>query len=169
MPLPHDKSQTWLKAEIEELAAVRSYKVKTEHERILRRNRRHLRRSRQPFYSSRPARLLQLCNPQDMAASPEKPKGPQPTEGQSFPTVAAQGDWSKQPTNAPVAIPSKAQPPCTTLNKSKLVENRTTIAGRSSKPPTLQLLKGLYLTTPDDCRRQLKKLGFFSFFFLLRH
>ena len=30
MPLPHGKSQTWFKAEIEELADVRSYKVKTE-------------------------------------------------------------------------------------------------------------------------------------------
>ena len=61
MPLPHDKGQTWFKAEIEELADVRSYKVKTEDGRILRRNRRHLCRSREPFYSSQPtivARLL---------------------------------------------------------------------------------------------------------------
>ena len=42
MPLPHDKSQTWFKAEIEELADVRSYKVKTEDGRILHRNRTHL-------------------------------------------------------------------------------------------------------------------------------
>ena len=61
IPLPHDKGQTWYKAETEELADVRSYKVKTEDGRILRRNCRHLCRNREPFYSSQPtivARLL---------------------------------------------------------------------------------------------------------------
>ena len=135
MPLPHDKGQTWFKAEIEELADVRSYKVKTEDGRILRRNRRHLCRSREPFYSSQPSEAPVALQPLDMAASPEKLQGPQPTEGQSFPTVPAQGDQSKQPTKTPVAIPSKAQPLCTTLNKSRPVENRITRAGRLSKPP----------------------------------
>ena len=96
MPLPHGKSQTWFKAEIEELADVRSYKVKTEDGRILRRNRRHLCRSREPFYSSQPSEAPVALQPLDMAASPEKLQGPQPTEGQSFPTVPAQGDQSKQ-------------------------------------------------------------------------
>ena len=71
----------------------------------------------------------------DMAASPEKLQGPQPTEGQSFPTVPAQGNQSKQPTKTPVAIRSKAQPLCTTLNKSRPVENKITRAGWLSKPP----------------------------------
>ena len=70
-----------------------------------------------------------------MAASPEKLQGPQPTEGQSFPTVPAQGDQSKQPTKTPVSIPSKAQPLYTKLNKSRPVENKITRAGRLSKPP----------------------------------
>ena len=72
MPLPHCKSQTWFKAEIEELADVRSYKVKTEDGRILRRNRRHLCRSREPFYSSQPSEAPVALQPPDMAASPEK-------------------------------------------------------------------------------------------------
>ena len=131
----HYKSQTCFKAEIEELADVRSYKVKTEDGRILRRNRRHLCRSREPFYSSQPSEAPVALQPLDMAASPEKLQGPQPTEGQSFPTVPAQGDQSKQPTKTPVAIPSKAQPLCTTFNKSRPVENRITRAGRLSKPP----------------------------------
>ena len=135
MPLPRDKSQTWFKAEIEELADVRSYKVKTEDRRILGRNRRHLCRSREPLYSSQPSEAPVALQPPDMAASPEKLQGPQPTEGQSFPTVPAQGDQSKQPTKTPVAIPSKAQPLCTTLNKSRPVENRITGAGQLSKPP----------------------------------
>ena len=69
-----------------------------------------------------------------MAASPDKLQGPQPTEGQSFATVPAQGDKSKQPTKTPVAISSKAQPLCTTL-KSQPVENRITSADWLSKPP----------------------------------
>ncbi|CAH3041491.1 unnamed protein product, partial [Porites lobata] len=76
MPLPHDKSQTWFKAEIEELADVRSYKVKTEDGRILCRNRRHLCRSREPFYSSQPSEAPVALQPPDMAASPEKLQGP---------------------------------------------------------------------------------------------
>ena len=136
MPLPHDKSQTWFKAKIEELADVRSYKVKTADGRILGRNRRHLCRSREAFYSSRPSETPVALQPLDMAASPEKLQGPEPTEGQSFPTVPAQEDQSKQTTKTPVAIPSKAQPLCTTLNKSQLVENKITRAhGRLSKPP----------------------------------
>ena len=79
MPLPYDKSQTWFKAEIEELADVRSYRVKTEYGRILRRNRRHLCRSREQFYSSRPSEDPVALQPLDMVASPEKLQGPQPT------------------------------------------------------------------------------------------
>ena len=70
-----------------------------------------------------------------MAASPEKLQGPQLTEGQSVPTVPAQGNQSKQPTKTAVAISSKAQPLCTTLNKCQPVENRITRPGRLSKPP----------------------------------
>ena len=139
MPLPRDKSQTWFKAEIEELADVRSYmyKVKTENKRILCRNCRHLCRTREPFYmySSQPREAPVALQSPGMAASPEKFQGPQPTEGQSFPTVPVQGDKSKRPTKTPVAISSKAQPLCTTLNKSQPVENRITSAGRLSKPP----------------------------------
>ena len=38
-----------------------------------------------------------------MAASPEKLQGPELTEGQSFPTVPAQEDQSKQTTKTPVS------------------------------------------------------------------
>ena len=134
MPLPRDKSQAWFKAEIEELADVRSYKVKTEDGRILCRNCGHLCRSREPFHSSQPREAPVALQPPGMAASQEKLQGPQPTEGQSFPTVPAQGDKSKQPAKTSVAISRKAQPLCTTLNKSQPVENRITRAGRLSKP-----------------------------------
>ena len=46
--------ETWFKTEIEELADMRSYDVKTEDGRILHRNHGYLCRSREPFYSSQP-------------------------------------------------------------------------------------------------------------------
>ena len=160
---PWQEPQTWFKAEIEELADVRSYKVKTEDGRILCRNRRHLCRSREPFYSSLPSEAPVALQTPDMAASPEKLQGPQPTEGQSFPTVPAPGDQSKQLTKTPVAIPSEAQPLCTTLNKSRPVENRITRAGRLSKPPGyLKDYAWLHLMIAGDSW----KIGFFLFFFL---
>ena len=136
MPLLCDKSQTWFKAEIEELADVRSYNMNlTEDGRILRRNRRHLCRSREPFYSSQPSEAPVALQPPDMVTYLEKVQRPHPTKGQSFPSVPSWGDQSKQPTKTPVAIPSKAQPLCTTSNKSQLVENGITRAGWLSKPP----------------------------------
>ena len=113
MPLPRDKSQTWFKTEIEELADMRSYDVNTEDGRILR-------RSRQPFYSSQPREAPVALEPPDLAASPEKLHGLQPVEGQSFQQC--------QPTKTSVALSSKAQPLCITLNKSQPVENRITRA-----------------------------------------
>ena len=119
VPLPGVKSQTWFKAQIEELADVRSNNVRTEDGRFLRRNRRHLRRSREPFCSSQPSDAPVALQHLHMAASPEKLQGPQPTQGQSF-TVPAEGDQSKQTPKTPVATPSKSQPLCPTFNKSQL-------------------------------------------------
>ena len=126
---------TWFKTEIEELAGdMRSYDVQTEDGRILRRNHRYLCRSREPFYSSQPREAPVALQLPDLAASPEKLQGPQPIQGQPFPTVPAQGDQSKQPTKIPVALSTKAQPLCTTLNKSQPVRITRAVA-RSSKVP----------------------------------
>ena len=128
------------------------------------RNRRHLCRSREPFYSSQPRETPVAQQPPGMAASPERHQGQ--GQGQSFPTVPAQGDKSKWPTKTPVAVSSKAQPLCTTLNKSQPVENRITSAGWLSKPPGyLKDYAWLHLMIAGDSW----KIGFFLFFFLLRH
>ena len=50
VPQPGDSSKKWFKAEVEEQTDVRSYNVRTKDGRILRRTRRHLRKSREPFY-----------------------------------------------------------------------------------------------------------------------
>ena len=134
VPLPGVKSQTWFKAEIAELAYVRSYNVRTEDGRILRRNCRHLRRRREPFCSSQPSEAPVALQHPHMAASPERLQGPQPTQGQSF-TVPAEGDQFKQTSKTPVATPSKSQPLCTTFKKSQPVENMITRVGRLLRPP----------------------------------
>ena len=118
------------------------------------------------IYSSRPSETPVSLQPPDMAASPEKLQGPEPTEVQSFPTVPAQEVQTKQTTETHVAIPSKAQPLCTTLNKSQPVENNITRAGRLSKPPGyLKDYAWLHLLIVGDSK---KVVIFFSFFFLLR-
>ena len=133
----------------------------TEDGRILHRNCRHLCRSREPFYSSQPREAPVALQPPDMVAYLEKVQRPHPTKGQSFPTVPSWGDQSKQPTKTPVAIPSKAQPLCTTSNKS----HKSWLVVKV----TWLFKKTQCLTTPDDCRRQLKNRFFSSFFSLLRH
>ena len=48
-PKPGDKERKWFKARVEDQVDIRSYKVRTEDGRLYRRNRRHLRQSREPF------------------------------------------------------------------------------------------------------------------------
>ena len=114
---------------------MRSYDLKIEDGRVLRRNQKHLCRSREPLYSSQPREAAVALQPRIWQPLQRNSKGlSQQRVGQSFPTVPAQGDQSKQLTKTPVALPSKAQPLCTTLNKSQLVENRITrAAARFSK------------------------------------
>ena len=86
-------------------------------------NRRHLCRSREPFYSSQPSEAPVALQPPDMAASPEKLQGPQPTEGQSFPTGPAQGDQSKQLTKTLLqylARPNLCEQHLTSLGQLKI-------------------------------------------------
>lgn len=46
---PFGREKTWTKAQVEDQVDSRSYEVRTEDGRVYRRNRRHLRRSREPF------------------------------------------------------------------------------------------------------------------------
>ena len=48
---PENKSGRWYKARVEKQVDVRSYDVRTEDGRVLRRNRRHLRSGQEPVYS----------------------------------------------------------------------------------------------------------------------
>lgn len=46
---PFVREKTWTKAQVEDQVDRRSYEVRIEDGRVYRRNRRHLRRSREPF------------------------------------------------------------------------------------------------------------------------
>ena len=49
-PQPGNRSQKWLKAVVRDQTDVRSYNVRTEDGRMFRRNCKHLRSSKEPFY-----------------------------------------------------------------------------------------------------------------------
>ena len=48
-PKPGDRERKWFKARVEDQVDIRSYEVRTEDGRLYRRNRRHLRQSKEPF------------------------------------------------------------------------------------------------------------------------
>ena len=129
MPVLCHKSQTWFKAEIKELADVRSYNMNlTEDGRILRRNCRHLCRSSEPFYSSQPSEAPVALQPLDMVAYLEKVQRPHPTKGQSFPTVPSWG----------TSLNSQPKPLLQYLARPNLCARQVTSltrAGWLSKPP----------------------------------
>ena len=125
-----DSSQRWFKEEVEEQADVRSYNVRTEDGRILRRDRRHLRRSREPFYPSQPGELPVTLPSLCQSATPEKPQRPQ-----SMPTTPRQEDQPNEPDKPLFATPSKDQPLCAAHDGPQPVKTRITRAGRLSKPP----------------------------------
>ena len=91
MPLPRDKSQIWFKAEIEELADVRSYKVKTEDEIILCRNRRHLCSSREPLYNSQPREALVALQPPGYGSLSRETPRTSANTGSVIPNSASSG------------------------------------------------------------------------------
>ena len=114
LSFPHPKSQTWFKAEIEELADVQSYKVQTEDGRI---------RRQKPQTSLQEQRaILQLTTQRGSCSLSRETPRTSANRGSVIPNSASSGDQSKQPNKTPVAIRSKAQPLCTTLNQSQLVE-----------------------------------------------
>ena len=78
-PKPGDKERKWFKARVEDQIDIPSYKVRTEDGRLYRRNRRHLRQSKEPFAQTSetsPVRPLQdnLPNTTPVAAEPIRPQ-----------------------------------------------------------------------------------------------
>ena len=80
---PTDRSGRWFKARVERQVDVRSYEVRTEDGKVLRRNRRHLRNSKEPAHIRdnlepirMPVKAQQSESPTIPADRPPKPSAP---------------------------------------------------------------------------------------------
>ena len=130
-PKPGDRERKWFKAQVEDQVNIRSYKVRTEDGRLYRRNRRHLRQSRQPFVQT--SETSSVLPPQDnhpnttpAAAVPVRPQ----SRGQPV-----HDNFAGQPkqTEPVAASPSQELPsgPAKPPAKPTIV----TRSGRVSRPP----------------------------------
>ena len=128
-PKPGDRGRKWLKAQVEDQVDIRSYEVRTEDGRLYRRNRRHLRQSKEPFVQTSETGLVRL--PQDdqsnTAPAASEPTRPQVT-GQPI-----QNNLADQPKQTePVTLaPSQEQP------SGPVEPTVATRSGRVSRPPTV--------------------------------
>lgn len=134
---PTDRSGRWFKARVEQQVDVRSYEVRTEDGRILRRNRRHLRSSKEPACVRVNPEPIHMPNqthlpesltipkptvsPQEASAPPElpPPKGPR------------EMTCSKKPENSSQTgkVPDQSSSP-------KPADCPVTRSGRMSRPPS---------------------------------
>ena len=99
---PTENEKAWKKALVEDQVDVRSYNVRTEDGRIFRRNRRHLRFSREPFYQD-PA--TEAFKPADTRQQPHvhtEPNQPQNSE----PVISEVPQQPEQPVLSPVPVQS---------------------------------------------------------------
>ena len=79
---PTDRSGRWYKARVEKQVDVRSYDVRTEDGRVFRRNRRHLRSSKEPVRSS--SKPVSLSMPEGTFTALLPPNEPVPGTSQEF-------------------------------------------------------------------------------------
>ena len=122
---PHasDGKQRWTKAQVEQQVYVRSYAVRTEDGRLFRRNRRHLRQSKEPFM------------PKDVDVEIPSPIVSSPPTTTSTETISRENSAGhptalsrKQPEPGP---PATCPAPLAECQKS----NAVTRSGRSIRPP----------------------------------
>ena len=124
-PQASDGKQRWTKAQVEKKVDVRSYAVRTEDGRLFRRNRRHLRQSKEPFMPKDadveiPSPIL---NSSPTTASTETVSGGENSAG--CPTALSR----KRPESGP---PATCPAPLAECQKS----NAVTCSGRSIRPPS---------------------------------
>ena len=124
-PQPGNRSQKWFKAVVQDQTDVRSYNVRTEDGRMFRRNRKHLRSSKEPFYPLERNEPEISPSPQLQIATSASSQDSCATEFhlQEPSTETVQPDKSRK---AEVVVSDKPQPG----------QHRITRVGRVSKPPS---------------------------------
>ena len=126
-PKQGDRERKWFKACVEGQVDIRSYEVRTEDGKLYRRNRRHLRQSKEPFGQSAETRLVVQPQHNQTGTSPTTavPTTPKAT-GQ--PVQNTPVDLPKQ--TEPVTVSPSQEPPPTTKPTSVVPRS-----GRVSRAP----------------------------------
>ena len=124
-PQPGNRSQKWFKVVVQDQTDVRSYNVRTEDGRMFRRNRRHLRSSKEPFYPFE-------CNEPEISPSPQ----PQRVTSANFPDSCATEFHLQEPSTETVQPDQSSKPVVVVSDKPQPGQHRITRAGRVSKPPS---------------------------------
>ena len=116
--------KTWTKAQVEEQVDVRSYAVRTEDGRLFRRNRRHLRQSKEPFMAKDSE--VEIPSPVPNSPPPKVYTEPEPTQNSTgHPTTLSSKQSDVEPhVVSPVPFPAECQK-----------NSPVTRSGRSIRPP----------------------------------
>ena len=124
-PQPGNRSQKWFKAVVQDQTDVRSYNVRTEDGRMFRRNRKHLRSSKEPFYP------LERNEP-EISPSPQ----PQIANSAIPQDSCATGFHLQEPSTETVQPDKSSKPEVVVSDKPQPGHHRVTRVGRVSKPPS---------------------------------
>ena len=125
---PTDRSGRWYKARVEKQVDVRSYDVRTEDGRVFRRNRRHLRSSKEPVHSS--SEPVSPSVPERTFTAPLPPNEPVPGTSQEFPPPKEAAAAEKPNTSL---NPADVSTPSTPVKPVGLPVTRS---GWTSRPPS---------------------------------
>ena len=127
---PTDRSGRWFKARVQQQVDVRSYEVRTEEGKIFRRNRRHLRSSREPACVR--VNLVPIHMP-NQTHLPESLTIPKPTCSVTPPKTSAPLEVpppkKRESSSQTVKVPEQSSPP-------KPVDCPVTRSGRMTRPPS---------------------------------
>ena len=134
---PTDRSGRWFKARVEQQVDVRSYEVRTEEGKIYRRNRRHLRSSKEPACVRGNPEPIQMPNQTHLPKSLTIPKPSvsplktsAPLEVPLHKEPREMGGSKKPETSSQTGkVPEQSSPP-------KPVDRPVTRSGRMSLPPS---------------------------------
>ena len=126
-PKPGDRERKWVKARVEDQVDIRSYEVRTEDGRLYRRNRRHLRQSKEPFVQT--SETSSVRPPQDN--HPDiMPAAAEPIRSQ-LTSQPLQDNVAGQPKQTePVTVSPSQVPPSGTVKPTVV-----TRSGRVSRAP----------------------------------
>ena len=134
---PTDRSGRWFKARVERQVDVRSYEVRTEEGKVLRKNRSHLRNSKEPACIRdnlepihMPVKAQQSESPTISKPADRPPKPSAPLEVPP-PWNSKEVSCPKEPESSAqsVKVPEQSSPP-------EPVDRPVTRSGRMSRPPS---------------------------------